>query len=256
MPFDRFALMAEHHDFFLRKLSLGTELSPEDRSALVGLCTPARRVEPRTDLADEGSPRGGLILVLSGWACRYRVLANGNRQITGLLLPGDFSQPFGITPQRWSCSLMALTPATVCELSPRALRSLALAHPTIEDALWLDLYLERDFASELIVSLGRRSASERLACMLCEIYSRLKAVGLVDERSFDLPVTQADLADLLGLSAVHINRSLMDLRRRRLITWHGRRFEILRLHELLDLAQVEPVYSASLLSGTPEVAHG
>jgi hypothetical protein len=92
--------------------------------------------------------------------------------------------------------------------------------------------------------------------MLCEIYSRLKAVGLVDERSFDLPVTQADLADLLGLSAVHINRSLMDLRRRRLITWHGRRFEILRLHELLDLAQVEPVYSASLLSGTPEVAHG
>lgn len=246
----------ERHGSFLKKLGLGVELSPEDRAALVGLCTPPRHVDPQTDLADEGSPRGGLILVLSGWACRYRVLANGNRQITGLLLPGDFSQPFGITPQRWSCSLMAITAVTVCELSPRALRSLALSHPAIEDALWLDLYLERDFASELIVSLGRRSASERLACMLCEIYSRLRAVGLVEGYAFDLPIIQSDLADLLGLSAVHVNRSLMDLRRRRLVTWRGRRFEILRPHELLDLAQFEPTYSASLLSGPQELAHG
>jgi CRP-like cAMP-binding protein len=240
--------MAGPYDFFLRKLELGIDLSPQDRAALVELCTPPRQVALRTDLAAEGTPRGALILVLNGWACRYRVLANGNRQIVGLLLPGDFSQPFGITPQRWSNSLMAMTPLTVCELSPRALRSLALSHPAIENALWLDLYLERDLASELTVSLGRRTATERLACILAEIYFRLAVIGLTDGRAFDLPLRQGDLADLLGLSSVQVNRSLMELRRRQLVIWSNRRFEILHLRELLELAQFEPAYSTSLLS--------
>ncbi len=241
--------MTELHDLFLRKLGLGVDLSQEDRAALVGLCTPPRQVAPWTDLAAEGTPRGALILVLNGWACRYRVLANGNRQITGLLLPGDFSQPFGITPQRWSNSLTAMTPLMVCELPPRGLRSLAFSHPAIEEALWLDLYLERDLASELMVSLGRRSGTERLACMLAEIYFRLAAIGLTAGRAFDLPIKQADLADLLGLSAVHVNRSLMELRRRQLVNWHNRRFEILRLRELLDLAQFEPASGNLLPAG-------
>lgn len=241
--------MRDYHEFFLRKLSLGVDLSLQDRAAIVGLCTPPRQVAPRTDLAAEGTPRGALILVLDGWACRYRVLTNGNRQIIGLLLPGDFSQPFGITPQRWSDSLMAMTPLSVCELSPRAVRSLALSHPAIEDALWLDLYLERDLASELIVSLGRRTATERLACILAEIYFRLAAVGMTEGQAFDLPVRQADLADLLGLSAVQVNRSLMDLRRRQLVTWQNRRFEILRLRELLAFAQFEPANGNLLPAG-------
>lgn len=249
MPEGSFRSMRELHDLFLRKLGLGVVLSREDRAALVALCTPPRQVAPWTDLAAEGTPRGALILVLNGWACRYRVLANGNRQITGLLLPGDFSQPFGITPQRWSNSLTAMTPLTVCELPPRGLRSLALSHPAIEDALWLDLYLERDLASELMVSLGRRSGTERVACMLAEIYFRLAAIGLTAGRTFDLPAKQADLADLLGLSAVHVNRSLMELRRRQLVTWRNRRFEILRLRELLDLAQFEPASGNLLPAG-------
>ncbi|RYE34687.1 MAG: Crp/Fnr family transcriptional regulator [Hyphomicrobiales bacterium] len=241
--------MAELHKFFLRKLGLGVDLSAKDRAALVALCTPPRQVAPWADLAAEGTPRGALILVLSGWACQYRVLANGNRQITRLLLPGDFSQPFGITPQRWSNSLMAMTPLTVCELPPRGLRALALSHPAIEDALWLDLYLERDLASELIISLGRRTATERLACILAEIYFRLAAVGLAAGGTFDLPIKQADLADLAGLSAVHVNRSLRELRRRQLVTWSNRRFEILRLRELLDLAQFEPANGNLLPAG-------
>jgi len=93
-------------------------------------------------------------------------------------------------------------------------------------------------------SLVRRSATYRERI--------LPSIGSADGQAFDLPVKQGDLADLLGLSAVHVNRSLMELRRQRLGTWCNRRFEILRLRDLLDLAQFEPAYSASLLAGAEE----
>ena len=184
------------------------------------------------------------------------MLANGNRQIIALLLPGDLSQPFGVARQTLSHSLMTLSAASVCEISPRALRALTRSNPRIEDALWLDLHLERDLTSELVVSLGRRSATERLACFFCEIYYRLAAIRLIEQPIFEIPLIQTEVADLLGLSAVHVNRSLKELRRRELLTWRGRHFEILRPAELQDLAQFEPSYSLPLLSTPAEIAHG
>ena len=233
---------------FITKLERNVELTPDDREALAGLCSPPRQLPARVDFASEGDPRNSLILVLNGWVCRYRTFSNGKRQLIGLLLPGDISQPFGATRQILSHSLMTLTPVSICEISPRALRAVALSHPRIEDALWLDLYLERDLASELVVSLGRRSATERLAAFFCEIYLRLSAVGLATRPAFELPMTQTDLADLLGLSSVHINRSLKELRRRGLISWRHRQVEILRLPELFELAELEPAYSLAQLT--------
>jgi len=241
---------------FLTKLERGVALTPEDRQAIAQLCSPPRQVQPRMDVFAEGDRLSSLVLVLDGWACRYRMLSNGNRQIIGVLLPGDMSQPFGGTSQTFSHSLMALSTLSICDVSPRALRALTRTNARIEDALWRDLFLDRDLASELIVSLGRRSATERLACFFCEIYSRLAAVKLVDRPVFDLPLTQIELADLLGLSSVHINRSLKELRRRNLVTWRGRCFTIVDLAELCDLAQFEPSYSLPQLAVPAEMAHG
>jgi CRP-like cAMP-binding protein len=248
--------MGGKHHRFLTKLERGGELTPADRKALLDLCSPARSLPARTDLATEGDPLNSLFLILDGWVCRYRMLANGNRQIIALLLPGDLSQPFGAIPQTLSHSLMTLSAVSVCEISPRALRALTRTNPRVEDALWFDLHLERDLASELVVSLGRRSATERLACFFCEIYYRLAAVQLIEQPIFEIPLIQTELADLLGLSAVHVNRSLKELRRRELLTWRGRHFEILRPTELQDLAQFKPSYSLPQLTTPAEMAHG
>lgn len=248
--------MGDARHRFLMKLEQSAELTPPDREALLRLCSPARSVPARTDLATEGDPLNSLFLILDGWICRYRMLPNGNRQITALLLPGDLSQPFGATRQMQSHSLMSLSPVSVCEISPRALRALSRSNPRVEDALWLDLHLERDLASELAVSLGRRSATERLACFFCEIYCRLAAVQLIEQPIFEVPLVQTELADLLGLSAVHVNRSLKELRRRELLTWRGRNFEILRPTELQDLAQFEPSYALPQLAMPAEMANG
>jgi len=241
---------------FLTKLERGGELTPGDREALLGLCSPVRSVPARTDLATEGDPLNSLFLILEGWVCRYRMLSNGNRQITALLLPGDLSQPFGVAPPVLSHCLMTLSAVSLCEISPRALRALTRSSSRIEDALWLDLHLERDLTSELVVSLGRRSATERLACFFCEIYYRLAAVQLIEQPIFEIPLVQTELADLLGLSAVHVNRSLKELRRRKLLTWRGRHFEILRPTELQYLAEVEPSYSLPQFAIPAETADG
>lgn len=241
---------------FITKLGRGSELAPDDRDALLSLCSPARSIPARSDLAAEGDPLNTLFLVLEGWVCRYRMLSSGTRQIIALLLPGDLSQPFGAAPKTQSHSLMALNAVRVCEISPRALRALTRSNPRIEDALWLDLHLERDLTHELVVSLGRRTATERLAYFFCEIFFRLAAVQLIERPVFEIPLIQTELADLLGLSAVHVNRSLKELRRRQLLTWRGRHFHILRPAELRELGQFEPNYSLPQLAMPAEIAHG
>lgn len=208
---------------FVRKLRHGACLTAEDEVQLVDLTHTARQVAARGDIVLEGEEARGLVLVLEGWACSYRQLENGKRQIVSLFLPGDLCQPFGILPRFLDHSLGAITPVTLAQVPLPAIQAAAQASPRIAEALWWDLLVAAAVDRERVVSLGRRSAAERLGHLLCELHLRLTLVGLADETGYDLPVTQADLADLLGLSTVHVNRSLMDLRGAGLITLKGRR---------------------------------
>lgn len=227
---------------FVRKLRHGAQLNDADEKVLSALAQRFRPIDGRGDIVTEGRAPRSLPLIVNGWAGRYRLLENGKRQIITLYLPGDLCEPFGVLPRFIDHAVGALTPVLFAPVSLDALGEAARGSLRIEEALWWDLLVASGIEREHVVSLGRRSASERMGHMFCELHLRLAMVGLVDGLGYDLPITQADLGDLLGLSAVHINRSLMDLRKTGLISLRGRRLTIHDLQGLRALSFFDPSY--------------
>ena len=228
---------------FLRKLRHGARLTSEAEDVLARLLDSTRTVEAREDLLAQGREPRYLPLIVGGWAGRYTILEDGRRQIISLLLPGDLCEPFGVLPRFMDNAITALTPVEMAMVRLDALRSAAQASPRIEEALWWDLLVSSAIERQHLVSLGRRTANERLGHLFCELHLRLSMVGLVDEdNSYEMPVTQADLGDLLGLSVVHVNRSLQDLRRTGMITLRDRRLTIHDLESLRELAMFDETY--------------
>lgn len=229
---------------FIRKLRHGPPLTEDDEAVLARLAEPLRGVE-RGDITPEGAEPRSVVLVVRGWVCRHRQLENGKRQITSVFLPGDLCEPFGTLPPLTTYTLSALTPVLLARIPPHAARGAARASPRIEEALWWDLLLSDALHREHLVSLGRRSATERLGHFFCEVHLRLGMVGLVDQASCELPITQADLADLSGLSTVHVNRSIQELRSLGLLSLRDRRLIIHDLPALRELSMFDPAYLPS-----------
>lgn len=227
---------------FLDKLARMVPLTADDRILLGSLAARTHAIKPRVDILLEGEQRDSLVLVVSGWACLYKYLENGARQIVSLLLPGDLCQPFGSCAGNMAYSLGTLTAAVIAYIKPAALRQVARMSDAIEVGLWWDSLLKGDIQNEHVVSLGRRSAQERLGHFFCELYMRLSLAGLVDRPEFEMPMTQTEIADLLGLSAVHVNRSLQDLRAQGLVFLRNGHLVIHKLPELMEISQFDPGY--------------
>jgi CRP-like cAMP-binding protein len=229
---------------FLRKLRHGARLTKDNEDILGRLVQSTRLVGAREDVVPFGGAPRYLPLVVDGWACRYITLENGRRQIVSLFLPGDLCEPFGVLPRFMDHAIAALTPVVIAQIRPEAIRAAADASPRIDEALWWDLLVTSAIDREHLVSLGRRTATERLGHLFCELHLRLTMIGLVDEDepSYDMPVTQADLGDLLGLSMVHINRSLQELRRSGMISLRDRRLSIRDLDGLRELSFFDDGY--------------
>ncbi|WP_420135607.1 Crp/Fnr family transcriptional regulator [Rhodopseudomonas sp.] len=227
---------------FLRKLRHGAQLTKEDEVLLASLLEPARAISAREDVAEEGSEPFSLPLIVDGWACRYSTLENGQRQIISLFVPGDLCEPFGMLPRFMDHSVATLTPVMMTPVRVAPIKAAVLASPRIEEALWWDLLVATAIDREHLVSLGRRTATERLGHLFCELHLRLEMVGLVEGLSYEMPVTQADLGDLLGLSMVHVNRSLQELRRTGLMSLRGRRLTIHDLEGLRELSFFDDGY--------------
>lgn len=229
---------------FLRKLRHGARLTKEHEETFLRLTQSTRTIGAREDVVPLGGQPRYLPLVVDGWACRYTTLENGRRQIISLFLPGDLCEPFGVLPRFMDHAIGALTPCVIAQVRTDAIRSVAQLSPRIEEALWWDLLVASAIEREHLVSLGRRSATERLGHLFCELHLRLGMIGLVDgdELSYDMPITQADLGDLLGLSMVHINRSLQELRKTGMISLRGRRLTIHNLEGLRELAFFDDGY--------------
>lgn len=201
-----------------------------------------RHVGARIDILASDAEQRSLPIIIDGWACRYRILANGKRQLISLFLPGDMCEPFGILPRFTEHPLGALTDVAFAPAPLRAIQEAVRSSRRIEEAMWWDLLVSSAVEREHIVSLGRRSGAERVGHLLCELQLRLAMVGLVDGIGYDLPMTQPEIGDLVGLSAVHVNRSLQDLRKSGLISFRGRRLVIHDLDRLRDLAFFDPGY--------------
>ena len=223
--------LAAVHPFVL-KLRSSSAISDEEEQALAGMLLPARTYTQDQDVLVDAERPASSVLIVSGWACRYKQLENGKRQILSFLVPGDLTEPFGALPEVMDHSIGALTELVIAPIDVAKARQLAAGPPGLQQALWWDLLVGQSGLYERILSLGRRSAVERLGHLFCDLYVRLGRVGLVYERGYDMPVSQADLADLLGLSTVHVNRSLQELRLSGMISVKGRRVQI---HDLVGL---------------------
>jgi len=193
--------------------------------------------------------RGGerpdhLYQILHGWAGRYRLLSDGRRQVTGLYLPGDLCDPCWLDGGRTVQSVVALTPIQTNRTSRREMESQASADAGLMKFLWRQTQFAQQIQSEWLVNLGRKNAIERLSHLLCELYTRLTSAGATDGMSCEMPLTQLDLADLAGLTPVHVNRTLQEMRSMQLIELQSRRLNILDWESLRRIAWFDPAYLA------------
>ncbi|WP_027136256.1 Crp/Fnr family transcriptional regulator [Geminicoccus roseus] len=227
----------------VRKLEKFTKLSRADQEALRDLASQrVRHLNARDDLIHEGDRPDHVNLILSGWACRYKTLEDGRRQIIAFLLPGDLCDLNVFILREMDHSMAAITPLTFAEVTREHMEALTLDHPRVTQALWWDSLVNAAIQREWSVNLGQRTAFERVAHLLCELFLRLRSVGMTEGTSCDFPVTQVDLADATGLSAVHLNRTLQELRGADLIVLRGKLLTIPDLEALQAAALFSPNY--------------
>lgn len=229
-------------DPFLRKLEAYAPLRIESRREIEKLTSRIEHLGTHADISYEDEEFRTVAVLLSGWASLYKLLPDGRRQITALLLPGDLCDPNVLLPAATNPCVSALTPVTLAKLSVAAIRAMAASSPDLAEALHWQAMVALNIQREWTVSLGRRSAAERIAHLLCEVWTRLDMVGLANVSDCGLPLTQGDLADAMGSSTVHVNRVLRDLRVDGLAEVHGRRLVILDRQRLANLAMFDPAY--------------
>jgi CRP-like cAMP-binding protein len=226
----------------IQKLEGFVELSDADRDALHRLASVARDVPARTNLVREGEPPSDIIFITEGIGCRFKQRANGARQITAYLVPGDTCDLDIALLNRLDHTIATLSPCKVARVSATTLREITENHPAIARAMRISALIDEATLREWLVNIGCRSALERIAHLFCEFLVRLRAVGLATEDSCDLPMTQHELADTTGMTTVHVNRSLQELRRRGLIELKGKNLKVLDWPRLRSLAEFKAGY--------------
>ena len=224
------------------KLEKLAPLSDEDREALWDLCSDVREVPARRHILSDGERPDHVHIILGGWAARYKVLRDGARQITAFLIPGDFCDLHVTILREMDHGILALTPATVAYIPHQAMQDLPLNRPALARALWWATLVDESVLRAWIVNIGRRDAYEGIAHLLCELHARMRNVGLVQDGTFSLPLTQEEIADALGLTPVHVNRVLQRLRKQGLITLEARRLTLVDPEALRDAAGFDPSY--------------
>jgi len=226
----------------LRKLSNFTKLSDEESNAVNASCMEVREFGAHEDVISQGDRTGGVKLLLEGFACRYKVLEDGRRQIVAYFVPGDLCDLRVFILKRMDHSIGAVVASKVATISPDNILRLTHNYPTLTRALWWSTLVEEAIAREWIVNVGQRNALERMAHLFCELLYRFRAVGLNQGNSCTLPLTQVELAETLGLSSVHVNRTLQELRRQKLITFEGGTLTIQELDALKEMSFFNPDY--------------
>ena len=207
-------------DVILRKLRLSGPISSEEERALRGALGSIRIYEDGEDLVSEGEAPGEVRAIVTGFACRYKVTGEGRRQIMAILAPGDFCDLQGSILRRMDHAIGALTRCTVLHLQTSDVERLT-TFPGLRRAFWWASLVDEAVLRQWLVNMGQRAANRRMAHLFCELEARLNAVGLVRDGVFQLPLSQDELGDVLGLSAVHANRMLQQLREAALLDFRS-----------------------------------
>ena len=232
--------MADH---LRHKLEQYVRLSGDDRNAVSALGREnLRSVPARRDIIREGEQPRFVKLFVEGWGFRHKLLEDGRRQIIAFLIPGDLCDLNNFILKEMDHSISALTPVTIAQIPHENIEAIDTKSPRVAQALRWDMMVQAAIQREWAVNLGQRSAIERVAHLLCELFARLEMAGLCNENRCEIPITQIDLSEATGITAVHVNRTLQELRAQKLIQWKGREVTILDMDGLKRLAMFNDNY--------------
>ena len=229
------------HNILIRRLRSISPLTDDERECLATLPLSARSVSADQDIVREGDRPSECCLIVEGFVCRYKLTYQGKRQIFSFHLPGDIPDLQSLHISVMDHSLMTLTPS-LAFIPHESLTKVMHRCPRVADLLWRDTLIDAAVFREWMIGLGRRLAETRIAHVLCEILVRMRAVGLANGHACELPITQAELGDALGLSTVHVNRSLQGLRRKGLITLRGSILTVVDWEGLKKAGEFDPTY--------------
>lgn len=217
-------------------------LKPEDHDVLAGLCAKPREVEANTVLIGQGDCPAGVHIVLEGFVYRYKILREGQRQIIGIMAPGDLCDLQSVILGRSDHFITTLTDSTLVTVDQDTVDDLTLSRSRIARALWWSTLVDESILREWLANMGQRSAGRWLAHFLCELLVRLQVVGRAEADSCEVPLTQEQLGDILGISSVHVNRVLKELRDANLLEFRNRRFSVPNLGRLHAFCDFDPSY--------------
>ena len=226
----------------LKKLRLRSQISSDEERVIRGLLASTRRVPPDEFLVRAGQDLNVSLLLLDGWLMRSKDLPSGDRQVMELHVAGDFADLHGFTLKKLEHDVVSASDCTIGIVPHDRLLEITEKHPHLARVYWLHTNIDAAITREMALSLGQRSAISRMAHLFCELHVRLAVVGKTDGNSFEFPLTQRELSECLGLTVVHVNRTLQELRRRSLVESANRRITILDKAGLEAVAEFDPAY--------------
>ena len=232
----------QHLATFFRRLEQRDELSAEERTALIDAAGEVRTFRAGADMVRDGDRPSASTLLVGGLAARYKLLEQGERQITAFHMAGDFVDLHSFPLRIMDHSVAAMSECTVVLFQHEGLERITEQYPHLTRMLWLLTLLDSAMHRQWLVVQGRMQSLEHMAHLFCELLVRARSVGIADGDSFALPITQTDMADAMGISTVHVNRTLQELRAMQLVDWDGHRVQVLREAELRRLARFDDGY--------------
>jgi len=227
---------------FFARIGQRDFLGVEEKVALAEAAEEARYFRSGEDIVREGDRANKSTLLTAGFAMRYTVLSDGRRQITAIHVPGDFIDLHSFLLKEMDHSVGCLSDCRILTFPHAGLEAITRKLPHLTRLLWLMTLLDAAIHREWLVGMGRLSAVEQMAHLLCELFVRLQTVGLADGQSFLFPITQVQLADTLGISAVHVFRVLTELKKSNLILWEGTSVTVLDWLRLQALGEFDSRY--------------
>jgi CRP-like cAMP-binding protein len=226
----------------IRKLESIFTLTDDERQALQTLPMQVVAIKADQAIVREGDSPSRSCLILSGFAATYKMTGDGKRQIVSFNLPGDIPDLQSLHLKVIDNGISTISPCSVGFITHDDLRAICERYPRITAAFWRETLIDASIFREWVLNVGRREAYTRMAHVLCELLTRLRAVGLVEDHACDLPITQGEFADAIGVSTVHVNRVLQQLRADGLIELKGDRLTVYDWDKLKEAGEFDPTY--------------
>ncbi len=227
---------------FVERLLSRSALSAEEQQAILGLTSHAHQIRANWDIVSPGDTVEHACLVADGLAARFNQMADGRRQITCFYIRGDMCDLHSVVSPTAAWGIAALTTTTVLHVPHRELRQLATTYPAIAMAFWRDITADASILAKWVGNVGRRDARTRIAHLLCETGMRMEKAQLGTRTCFAFEITQQQLSDATGMTAVHANRTIQALRGEGAIRTEGRTIHVEDWDRLTQIADFDPDY--------------